>query len=116
VLFVISDGWGPLDTWTRALRWMTGGRREVLFFQVVTPAEEDPSSLPSGQWVDLETGERLPVDPERMLTRYREAMTHHREQLRETLYARRMEFHVARTDRPMEELLSLVLLRRRRWY
>ncbi len=116
VLFVISDGWGPLEAWTRALRWMTGGRREVLFFQVVTPLEEDPSSLPPGQWEDLETGVRLPVEPSRWISRYRETLTHHREQLRETLYARRMEFHVARTDRPLEELLSLVLLRRRRWF
>ncbi|MCF6192225.1 MAG: DUF58 domain-containing protein [Candidatus Hydrothermae bacterium] len=116
VLFVISDGWGSLEAWTRALRWMTGGRREVLFFQVITPEEEDPSTLPAGQWEDLETGERRPVEPDRMLARYREALARQREALRETLYARRMEFHVARTDRPLEELMSLVLLRRRRWY
>lgn len=57
----------------RSLAALRRAGHEILAYRTLAPEETDLALLPAGEFVDLETGERLDTDPATLAAAYREA-------------------------------------------
>ncbi|MGF1527014.1 MAG: DUF58 domain-containing protein [Candidatus Competibacterales bacterium] len=114
IVVVLSDFYAePLAVAQALDAWRLRGH-DVIALHILDPGEWD---LPfDGQltFEDLESGVQLATDPDRIRTRYRERLTHHRDTLATTLGARGMSYALVTTDQPLDGLLQRFLHQRAR--
>jgi uncharacterized protein (DUF58 family) len=109
---IVTDGLSPLEPFQAALGQLLARRQEVLLFQVIDPAEEQFDFTTAEQFEDLETGQRMQVDPLEVGERYRECWRQHQQQLRSITSQWGIPHECWRTDQPLGPLLSAWLRRR----
>ena len=114
ILVVISDLYESPDEVLRAVSPLRARGHDVIVFQVLDPTElRFPFENPSG-FEDLETGEQIPVIPDRLRTEYKVLVASHVEELGKRFTDRRIDFQALDTSEPLDLALFKYLLARER--
>ena len=87
---------------------------DVIVFQILDPAELNFPFEEAAHFEDLESGERIPVVPERQREQYRELMDGHLSELSRLLIENRMDYYLFDTSQPLDYALFRYLSRRER--
>lgn len=78
---------------------------DLLVFHVLDPAEIEFPFEESANYVDMESGESLPVIPDRLRQRYQELVAEHIGALRSSLGQRRIDYALFDTSQPLDHAL-----------
>lgn len=112
---VISDFLEDPAAIVKSLARVRHVRSDAIFFHVVDPAEEE---FPFTRWTvfrDIERPEvRLRLDPRQARELYTENLRAHVETIRKGCNAAEVDYQIARTSAPFEEMLAQYLDARRR--
>lgn len=115
LIVLLSDGFDASADLLRALQHLRHRRHEVLFLHVLAPEEIE---FPFSRWTqfrDLEnTAHRMMVDPQRLRREYLENFNRYLRELREACGKTQVDYHLMRTDEPIERALGIYLSRRQR--
>ena len=114
LIVVISDLLGDEAAIKFALAHLRKQRHDVIVFQVLDPVEIDFSLHKPCDLQDLETGERLAVNPRGMAEQYRKVFGEFLDQYRKACVGMNIDYRVIRTDQPMETTIRAYLQERRR--
>jgi len=114
IVVLISDFYEEPDTVLRAVGPLRARGHDVVVFHVLDAAEitfpfEDPSGFE-----DLETGEQIPVIPERLRTEYREVVQRHLTKLEDRFTGLGIDYAVLDTSQPLDLALFKYLSSRER--
>ena len=113
LLILISDLYEQTDSVVSAVNDLRDRGNDVIVLQVLDPVElEFPFDQPA-HFEDLETGDRIPVVPERQGERYRELMRTHVETLGRRFGESRVDYMTFPTSKPLDFALFEYLNRRR---
>ena len=115
LVILLSDCFDQVSSLTRALRHLRYGRHEVILFHILAPEElEFPFTNPT-KFRNLEVkGHEITMDARRLREEYLRNFEAHRAELRRTVEELRIDYHLLRTDEPVERALGAYLDRRRR--
>jgi uncharacterized protein (DUF58 family) len=113
ILILLSDLYEAPERIVTALGALRGRGSDIIVFQVLDPAERDFPFEDAAPFVDLETGERIPVVPRQQAERYRALMAAHLESVAARLGEAGVDYELAPTDRPLDFALFQYLARRR---
>jgi uncharacterized protein (DUF58 family) len=102
MMVLISDLLSPYETFADALSQLRAVGHEVIVFQILDPAELDFAYKDSSQFEDLETGNLLYIDPEKVRTDYLANMNAHQQRIRELCVTHGITHQILRTDQPLE--------------
>jgi uncharacterized protein (DUF58 family) len=114
IVLLISDLYGEPDVIQRALGLLRARGHDVIVFHVLDPAELTFPFDEAAPFVDLETGERMPVVPETLRDEYRSQMNDHLAALSERLLHSQVDYQLFETTRPLDYALFEYLARRER--
>jgi len=114
VVVILSDMLDDADGWLTALRLLKGRRHDIVVFQTLDPAELDLPLTGVTQFDDLEGAPTVVADAGSIRCAYRHEITRHCETLRRGCLASEIDFHMARTDMPLDEPLRGGLSRQQR--
>jgi uncharacterized protein (DUF58 family) len=113
MMVLISDLLSPYETFADALTQLRAAGHEVIVFQILDPAELDFAYTNSTQFEDLETGNMLYIDPEKVRADYLSGLTAHQARIRELCNTNGITHQVLRTDQALELALFHFLTNRR---
>lgn len=114
LVVVISDFYQEPGVVLRAVAGLRGRGHDVILFHVLDPAEiEFPYGAPS-DFLDLETGARLPVVPETFREEYLEMMEEHVARLGRRSGEARIDYALLDTSTPLDHALFQYLSHRER--
>jgi len=105
LIVLISDLLAPVEEWDSALGRLAAVGHDVRVLQVLDPAELTLEYGHAAEWEDLESGQRLYLDPRQARASYRERFQSHQRAVRRALDHRGIPLHVAPTDRPFDFVL-----------
>ena len=112
ILVLISDLYETAEEVVRAVRVLQAPGHDVMVFHLLDPAElEFPFQGPSN-FRDMETGEDLPLIPEKLREGYRDLVSAHTEELRERFTSGRVDYALLDTSKPLDHALFRFLLHR----
>lgn len=114
ILVVVSDLYDEPRAVADAVSLLRARGSDVAVFQVLDPAELDFPYDEAATFRDVETGETLPVVPEKLAEKYRAAMAEHVAELARLLGQGGVDHVVLRTDRPLDDALFAYLANRQR--
>jgi len=113
LVVLLSDCFDDVPALTRALRHLRHCRHEVLLFHILAPEEID---FPFGKMTQFrnleEASHRLLVDPARLKREYQANFERFRTELRDACSRSQVDYHLVRTDEPIERALGVYLTRR----
>jgi uncharacterized protein (DUF58 family) len=112
LVVLISDFYETPESLTAALRRLRYDHHEVLALQVFDRAEIDFDFSESSFFHDLETGERLVIDPEAIREEYQKNLAVHREAVAKATRDYQVDLTCFRTDEAIGGALSAYLARR----
>ena len=113
LLILISDLYEQTDAVVTAVNELRDRDHDVIVLQILDPVELDfPFDQPA-HFEDLETGDRIPVVPERQGDRYRELMRTHVATLARRFGESRVDYMTFPTSKPLDFALFEYLNRRR---
>ena len=114
IVVLISDLYeNPADL-LDAIKPYSFGGNDVVVFHVLDPAEiAFPYDQPS-RFVDLESGDEMPVVPDRFAEQYRQLVQEHIAALRTTCTEARIDYMLLDTSKPLDEALFNYLGNRER--
>jgi uncharacterized protein (DUF58 family) len=114
IIVVISDFYEEPDTIIKAIGPLRARGHDVIVFHVLDPAElEFPFEEASG-FEDLETGEQIPVIPNRLKDDYIRLVTSHLEEIERRFTDHRIDYTLLDTSKPLDLALFQYLLARER--
>ncbi len=113
LIVILSDFLGPHEPWQKPLARLVAAGHDVRVIQVLDPAEVSLDFGRVAEWQDLESEQRLFLDPAQAREAYTARMEAHLASLRTTLDGLGVPLHLATTDRPID-LMLLEWLRRSR--
>jgi uncharacterized protein (DUF58 family) len=114
LVLVISDLLTDEAEVTVALAHLRKQRHDVVVFQTLDPAEIDLSFKKPCELKDLETSERLAVNPRGLAEDYRKVFGEFLEQYRKACAGMNIDYRLVRTDQPLENFVRAYLEERRR--
>ena len=114
LVVVISDLLGDEAAITKALAHLRKQRHDVIVFQTLDPAEIDLSFKKACELRDLETGERLAVNPRGLADEYRKVFGAFLEQYQKACAGMNIDYRLVRTNQPLETFVRAYLEERRR--
>jgi hypothetical protein len=113
LIIVLSDCFDQIEPLLRALQHFRHRRHEVLLFHVLAPEEMDFPFRKWTQFRDLEvSGNKLLVDPQRLRKDYLQNFQTFCRQLREKVGGMQIDYHMLRTDEPVDRALGVYLTKR----
>lgn len=110
---VISDLYEEPEDVASAMSFLRGRGNDIMVLHVLDPAERDFPFTEASNFVDLESGEQMPVIPEYLRDEYRRLMAAHIETLGRRLGGQRVDYAQFDTDEPMDRALFRFLAARR---
>lgn len=114
ILVIISDFYEEPDQILKSVGLLRARGHDVIVFHVLDPSElEFPFEDPSG-FEDMETGEQVPVIPERLRDDYRRLVQEHVDELDKRFAARRIDYQLLDTSKPLDLALFQYLSARER--
>jgi uncharacterized protein (DUF58 family) len=109
MVILISDFLAPLDGLELALETLSQRGQEIVVFHLADPQELRFDFAAPELFEDLETGERVYVDPAWSRDDYCRQMDEHRRRLRLSCEGRGVSYHLLSLDTPLETALPDVL-------
>jgi len=114
IVALMSDLYENPDELIEALRPFTFAGNDLVVFHILDPAEitfpyKDPS-----RFLDIESGEEVPVVPEVFAEQYRKMMREHIEAIRSRCSESRIDYVLLDTSKPLDEALFAYLGNRER--
>ena len=114
ILLILSDLYEPAEKIRDALGPLRDAGHDVVVMHLLDPAELNFTFDAAGTFEDLESGERIPVVPGRLRTRYTELIRDHLVAVEKLLGEGRIDYLMVDTSKPVDEVLFQYLLRRER--
>ncbi len=114
LIIVISDLLGDEDEITVALAHLRKQNHDVIVFHVLDPAEMELSFKKMVEFEDLETGEKMSVNPRSLGNDYRKLFGEFLDRWQKTCAGMKIDYRVARTDQPIDTFVKAYLMERRR--
>jgi uncharacterized protein (DUF58 family) len=115
LIVILSDCFDDIDRLLKALQHFRHKRHEVLLFHLLAPEEIEFPFQRMTQFRNLEfRDDKLLVDPYRLRNEYLKNFEAFRSQLRDKCGEMRIDYHLLRTDEPVDRALGIYLTRRQR--
>jgi uncharacterized protein (DUF58 family) len=115
MVIILSDFFDDIDALTKALRHLRHRNHEVILFHILAPEEIDFPYGKLTQFRNLENlSERIRVDCRRLREEYLKNFNIFCEQLRRRVGNMMIDYHLLRTDQPVDRALGIYLSRRQR--
>jgi uncharacterized protein (DUF58 family) len=114
LIVIFSDLFDEGDALRQALAHFRKQRHDVILFHVLDPAEIDFPFTQGAEFEDLESGERLPIDPRRLAPDYRRAFSAFLDDCRKPCTELNIDYRLARTDQSPELFARAYLEERKR--
>ena len=115
MIIILSDCFDQLGPLMRALRHFRHARHEVLLFHVLAPEE---IGFPFKKWTQFRNlevaGHKLLVDPQQLRKEYLQNFQGFCKQLRDQAGQMQIDYHLLRTDEPVDRALGLYLTKRQK--
>lgn len=113
LVILLSDCFDDVPALMRSLRHLRHQRHEVLVFQILAPEEIEFPFGKLTQFRNLEqASHRLLVDPARLRQEYQANFERFRADLKDACNRSQVDYHMIRTDEPIERALGIYLSRR----
>jgi uncharacterized protein (DUF58 family) len=113
LVIILSDCFDQIGPLMRALRHLRHKQHEVLLFHVLAPEEIEFPFKKWTQFRNLEVaGHKLLVDPQQLRKDYLRNFQDFCRQLREQAGQMQVDYHLLRTDQPVDRALGLYLTNR----
>ena len=113
MIVILSDCFDKIELLLRALRHFRFRRHEVLLFHILAPEELD---FPFKKWTQFRNLEvrddKLLVDPQRLRKEYLDNFNKFCTELREKAGRMQIDYHMLRTDEPVDRALGVYLTKR----
>lgn len=106
LVVLISDLMTPLDELSTHLGYLRAQGHEVALFQILDPAEIHLNFQETAIFEDLETGERIALDPRQARENYQRQFNEHQAELQSLCRKQGVHYHQLTTDTPLELGLS----------
>jgi len=113
LIIIISDLYDEPDAVLNALQHFCYKKHQVILFHVFDPAELELPFKRMTNFVDLETSDRVQVDPRLLRDAYCDEVKAFVDHYRKECSDRNIEYVLAPTDTPYERMLLTYLARRR---
>ena len=114
IVVLVSDFYEEPDAVVDAVRRLKYRGNEVIVFHVLDPAEVEFPFEEARHFVDLESGERIPVVPGTMRARYRELVDEHIQALSRGFSEEQIDYALLDTATPLDYALFQYLSDRER--
>jgi uncharacterized protein (DUF58 family) len=114
ILVLISDLYEDAEAVRHAVDQLAVRRNDVVVFHVLDPQELAFDFAAPRQFQDMESGERIPVVPERVRDAYRGLVADHLAEVARRLGESRVDYCRVDVSRPLDHALYDYLSRRRR--
>ena len=114
LIVVISDLLGDDDAIMVALAHLRKQHHDVIVFHVLDPAEIDLPFDKLCEFQDLESGEKISVNPRAIANDYRKVFGAFLERYRKTCAGLKIDYRLVRTDQNLESFVQAYLQERRR--
>jgi len=114
MIVLISDLYEEPDAIVDAVNNLRGRGNDIMVFHLLDPTELEFPFADSSNFIDLETGEKMPVIPEYLRTQYREVVREHVASLGKVLRDQRIDYALFDTSRPLDGALFAYLATRER--
>ncbi len=113
LIVILSDCFDQLPALMRALQHFRHQRHEILLFHILAPEEMEFPFKKWTQFRNLEVaGHKLLVDPQRLRKEYLKNFQSFCKDLRDQAGQMQIDYHLLRTDEPVDRALGLYLTRR----
>lgn len=113
LLVIISDMYDDQSEVMKALQHLVYKRHQIIVFHLMDPAELEFPFKKIMSFVDMETDERIQVDPRYVREAYLQEIKAFVERYRHDCAERKIEYVLAPTDMPYDKMLLNYLSRRR---
>jgi len=114
IVLLISDFYEEPTAVLDALAYLRGKGNDVIVFHVLDRRELEFPFTDSANFVDLETGERMPVIPDYLRAQYRALVAEHIASLGRLLGENRVDYAMFDTSKPLDHALFKFLSSRER--
>jgi uncharacterized protein (DUF58 family) len=115
IVVLISDLYEDAENVISALANLRGRGNDLIVFQVLDPRELEFPFTDSSSFIDMETGERMPIIPDYLRKQYRELITQHTATLARRMGEQRIDYALFDTSKPLDRALFTYLLARQRF-
>jgi uncharacterized protein (DUF58 family) len=105
LVLIISDFLTPPSEWETQLGHLAAMRHDVRAIQILDPAELSLDFGTAAQWEDLETGEKIYIDPEVARKDYLEKLSEHQVKVKKSFDERGVSFQMVSTETPLDYVL-----------
>jgi len=114
LVVIFTDAWDDLTSLSAGLQRLRYEQHDVSLFQIVDPRELDFDFTRSDLFEDIESGQRLPINPQWNKPKYMAALEAHQTQLRKICLDSAVTLHTLRTtDAPFQSLATFLAERGR---
>jgi uncharacterized protein (DUF58 family) len=115
IVVVISDFYEDASEVINALSHVRGRGNDVIVFHLLDPREIDFSYTEASNFIDMETGTKMPVIPEYLRQQYRELVKEHTSSLSRRIGETRADYALFDTSKPLDTALFAYLLAREKF-
>jgi uncharacterized protein (DUF58 family) len=115
MVVLISDFYEDADEVINALSHVRGRGNDVIVFHLLDPREIDFSYTEASNFIDMETGTKMPVIPEYLRQQYRELVKEHTASLSRRIAETRADYALFDTSKPLDQALFAYLLAREKF-
>jgi uncharacterized protein (DUF58 family) len=115
LVVLISDFYEDPQQIIDALVHVRGRGNDLMVFHILDRDEIDFSFSDSTNFIDMETGEKLPVIPEYLRKQYKELVREHTTTLSKRIGETRADYAMFDTSKPLDQALFTYLLARQRF-
>lgn len=114
LVVVISDFYEDVDEIVGALGHVRGRGNDLIVFHLLDPHEIDFSFNDASNFIDMETGEKMPVIPQYLRDQYRDVVRDHTSALEKRIGESRADYAMFDTSKPLDRALFAYLAARQR--
>lgn len=115
IVLLISDLYEEPDAVLSALANVRGRGNDMIVFQLLDRNEIEFPFADATNFVDLETGEKMPVIPDYLRTQYQQVVAEHTGTLARRMQEQRVDYALYDTSKPLDKALFTYLLARERF-
>jgi uncharacterized protein (DUF58 family) len=115
IVVLISDFYEDPDEVISALSHVRGRGNDVIVFHLLDPREIDFSYTEASNFIDMETGTKMPVIPEYLRQQYRELIREHTASLSRRIGETRADYAMFDTSKPLDTALFSYLVAREKF-
>jgi len=115
IVVLISDFYEDPNEVISALSHVRGRGNDVMVFHLLDPREIDFSYTEASNFIDMETGTKMPVIPEYLRQQYRELVQAHTAALAKRIGETRADYALFDTSKPLDQALFKYLVAREKF-